>query len=168
MNQPILTIPDPLLRKKAQPVEKITDEILRLVQDMKDTMYYEPGCGLAAPQIGVSLRVIVYDSPEDKLGFQVLINPRIVMAQGRQKGPEGCLSVPEITADVVRAVVIRIQGLRIDGAEVTLDLKDFTARIIQHEIDHLDGILYIDRLAPAERSIVDKKLKKIISGVARL
>ena len=161
MIRPVLKIPNPILRKKAQPVVEITQDIHRLVGDMKDTMYHEPGVGLAAPQIGVSLRVIVYDSPENKEGFQVLINPQIKKAQGRQKGPEACLSIPDISGEVIRAADIEVEGLHLDGQRVSLALKDFTARIVQHETDHIDGILFIDRLSLADKMFVEKKLKKL-------
>ncbi len=149
------------MRKKAAPVEKIDAAILQLIEDMRETMYHEPGCGLAAPQIGVSLRVVVYDSPENKDGFQVLINPQIVRSEGQQKGPEACLSIPDISADVVRASSIRVEGLRPDGGKISLDLQDFTARILQHEIDHINGILFIDRVSLTDKSAIDKKLKKL-------
>ena len=161
MIKQVLKIPAPVLRKKSKPVLEITHEIRQLVQDMKDTMYYEPGCGLAAPQIGVSLRVIAYDSPEDNEGFRVLINPRVVKADGREKGVEACLSIPGVSGEVARATSIQGEGMRLDGEKVSLALTDFTARILQHEIDHCDGILYIDRLSMAERSVIEKKLKKI-------
>ena len=143
------------------PVSGIDDAIRQLVSDMKDTMYYEPGCGIAAPQIGVSLRVIAYDSPEDNEGFQVLINPRIVRADGQEKGLEACLSIPGVSGEVARATAIQVEGMRLGGERVSLALTNFTARILQHEIDHVDGILYIDRLSMAERALIDKKLKKL-------
>ena len=143
------------------PVAEITQDIHQLVQDMKDTMYHEPGVGLAAPQIGVSLRVIVYDSPENKDGFQVLINPRIVRAQGQQKGPEACLSIPDISGEVIRASHIDAEGLRLDGQQVSITLTNFTARIVQHEVDHINGILFIDRLSPSDKILVQKKIKKL-------
>ena len=161
MIRPVVKIPDPILRKKAQPVAKIDEAILRLVEDMKDTMYKEPGVGLAAPQIGVSLRVIVWDSPENKEGFQSLINPKIVKTEGQEKGLEGCLSIPDMSGEVVRYTSIQVEGIRPNGANVSLALTDFTARILQHEVDHIDGILYIDRLSPADRALVQKKLKKL-------
>ncbi len=161
MIRPIAKIPDAILRKKAKPVAQITDEIRALVEDMRDTMYDEPGCGIAAPQIGVSLRVIAWDSPENEDGFQVLVNPRIVKAEGSQKGSEGCLSVPGVTGNVVRATAIQVEGMGMDGGRVSLSLTDFTARILQHETDHVNGLLYIDRMSLAERSLVEKRLKKL-------
>ncbi len=149
------------MRRKAAPVAGITPEIVALVGDMKDTMYHEPGVGLAAPQIGVSLRVVVYDSPENDEGFQVLVNPCILKAEGQQKGSEACLSVPDISGEVVRADSIEVEGLRLDGQKVLLKLSHFTARIVQHEVDHLNGILFIDRLSPADKMLVGKKLKKL-------
>ncbi len=161
MIRPIAKIPDPILRKKGKPGAQIPDEIHALVADMKDTMYDEPGCGIAAPQIGVSLRVIAWDSPENEDGFQVLVNPSIVKKEGSQKGPEGCLSVPGVTGEVVRATAIQVEGMDMDGQRVSLSLTDFTARILQHETDHVDGLLYIDRMSLAERSLLEKKLKKL-------
>ena len=168
MVKPVVKIPNPILRRKTQPVGEITAEIRRLVQDMKDTMYAEPGVGLAAPQIGVSLRVIVWDSPENKDGFQVLLNPRIVKSEGRVKGPEGCLSIPEVSGEVVRAASVQVDGMTLEGKKVSLAFEDFTSRILQHEIDHVDGILYIDRLSAAERSVLEKKIKKLSKGAPAL
>ena len=146
MIRPLIKIPNPILRKKAQPVGEISRDIHRLVQDMKDTMYHEPGVGLAAPQIGVSLRVIVYDSPENEEGFQVLINPEIIQSEGQQKGPEACLSIPDIRADVIRALNIQVQGMRLDGTKVWLNLSEFTARIVQHEVDHINRLFYMNQM----------------------
>lgn len=161
MIRPVLKIPNPILRQKAKPVTQITDEIRRLVDDMRDTMYDEPGVGLAAPQIGVSLRVIVYDNPENEEGFQILINPEIIKSEGQQKGPEACLSIPDISGEVTRALDIQVEGMRLDGKKVSLSLSEFTARIVQHEIDHINGILFIDRVSLADRFSIEKKLRKL-------
>ena len=168
MKRPVLKIPNPVLRQKAKPVAAITDDVRRLVEDMRETMYEEPGVGLAAPQIGVSLRVIVYDSPENEEGFQVLINPEIVQSEGQQKGPEACLSIPDIRADVTRALNIKVEGMRLDGKKVSLNLSEFTARIVQHEVDHINGILFIDRVSLADRVPIEKQLRKLSKSVPNL
>jgi peptide deformylase len=168
MIRPIVKIPNPILRQKAKPVTEVSDEIRQLLRDMEETMYDEPGVGLAAPQVGVSLQAIVYDSPEDKEGCRWLLNPIIKRSEGQNIYPEGCLSIPNITADVERATMITVEGMLVSGEKVSLDLTDFTARILQHEIDHLNGILFIDRVGPAERSLIQKKLKKYSASAPRL
>ena len=168
MKRPVLKIPNPVLRQKAKPVAAITDDVRLLVEDMMETMYDEPGVGLAAPQIGVSLRVIVYDSPENEEGFQVLINPEIVQSEGQQKGPEACLSIPDIRADVTRALNIKVEGMHLDGKKVSLHLSEFTARIIQHEVDHINGVLFIDRVSLADRFPIEKQLRKLSQSTPKL
>lgn len=138
----IVEIGDPILREKAQTVKKITSNIHKLLDNMADTMYQAEGVGLAAPQIGISKRVIVVDAGE---GLIELINPSIVYEEGEQVGPEGCLSVPGVSREVRRAFKVRAEGLNRDGKPVEVVGEGMTARALQHEIDHLDGILFIDR-----------------------
>lgn len=138
----VVTMPDPVLRQKAQAVEKITPGVLRVLDNMRDTMYAADGVGLAAPQIGISKRIIVVD-PGDQL-FE-MINPVIVFKEGEQLGREGCLSVPEIVGWVNRAQKIRVQGMNRDGENIEIEAIDMLARVFQHEIDHLDGILFPDK-----------------------
>lgn len=139
---------DHVLREKAQPVNEITSSIIKLLDNMRDTMYDARGVGLAAPQIGVLKRVIVVDTGE---GLIELINPEIVEARGEEVDTEGCLSLPDILGDVPRATRVRVKGLNRHGKELEYKASGFQARALQHEIDHLDGILFIDRAVRIRR-----------------
>ena len=132
----------PVLRVQAKPVKNITPNVIKLLQNMADTMYAAPGVGLAAPQIGVSKRVVVIDVGD---GLLELINPEIVSRDGSELDSEGCLSVPGITLKVKRATKVRVKALNREGKRVEIVGEDMLARALQHEIDHLDGILFIDR-----------------------
>ncbi|MFZ5632923.1 MAG: peptide deformylase [Bacillota bacterium] len=133
---------DDILREKAREVPKITPNIIKLLDNMRDTMYANKGVGLAAPQIGVSKRVIVVDAGE---GLYELINPVITETRGEVTDAEGCLSVPGLVGDVRRAEVVRVKGLSRDGREIEIRAEGYAARAFQHEIDHLEGILFIDK-----------------------
>ena len=148
MIRTILTYPDPFLATRAAPVAKVGDSVRTLVRDLFETMYAASGVGLAATQIGVGKRVIVIDiSPvEEEAAPLALVNPEIVESQGCVQGPEGCLSVPGVEGEVARAETILVQGMDGKGSPLTLRAQGLLARAIQHEIDHLDGILFIDRL----------------------
>ncbi|HBO70512.1 MAG TPA: peptide deformylase [Deltaproteobacteria bacterium] len=148
MIRTILTYPDPFLATRAAPVSKVGDSVRTLVRDLFETMYAASGVGLAATQIGVGKRVIVIDiSPvEEEAAPLALVNPEIVESQGCVQGPEGCLSVPGVEGEVARAETILVQGMDGKGSPLTLRAQGLLARAIQHEIDHLDGILFIDRL----------------------
>ncbi|KYH32534.1 peptide deformylase [Neomoorella mulderi] len=139
----ILIHPDPILREKSQPVKKITPNIWKLLDNLADTMYDAPGVGLAAPQIGVLKRVIVVDVGE---GLIELVNPEIIAARGKDVGPEGCLSVPGAQGEVPRAAVVTVRGLDRHGREREIKAEGLLARALQHEIDHLDGVLFIDKV----------------------
>ncbi|MGQ9512386.1 peptide deformylase [Thermodesulfitimonas sp.] len=138
----IVEIGDPVLREKAQPVTKITPALLRLLDDMTETMYAYHGVGLAAPQVGVSKRVIVVDAGK---GLYQLINPEIIAVAGSETDREGCLSIPGVWGEVTRAAAVTVRGLSRSGETVEIEAEGFFARALQHEIDHLDGILFIDR-----------------------
>jgi peptide deformylase len=138
----IVEIGDPVLREKAQPVAKITPALLRLLDDMTETMYAYHGVGLAAPQVGVSKRVIVVDAGK---GLYQLINPEIIAVSGSETDREGCLSIPGVWGEVTRAAAVTVRGLSRSGETVEIEAEGFFARALQHEIDHLDGILFIDR-----------------------
>jgi peptide deformylase len=149
---------DPVLRQVAQPVAEITPDVKALVADMIETMWREVGVGLAAPQVGVSLRIFVMD--DGKRGARVVINPVLAERSGTAKEEEGCLSVPGVFADVERSHRLRVSGLDADGQPVELDVQGLQAKIVQHEIDHLDGMLFIDRLPPVMRDRIKKKIQK--------
>lgn len=139
----IVKDPDPVLREIAKPVPKITPNIIKLLNDMAETMYDAPGIGLAAPQVGISKRVIVMDVG-DEHGLIELVNPVIVEKTGEQIGPEGCLSIVGLSGDVRRWESITVTGLNRDGKEVTIIGTGLLARCMQHEIDHLNGVLFTD------------------------
>lgn len=156
----ISTYPSEVLRKVAEPVREITPDLLALVRDMMDTMYTSDGVGLAAPQVGVSKRIIIA-SPEAKPGTEkVYLNPEIVSQEGEELGLEGCLSLPGIAGEVKRAKKIVFKALNLQGKSVTVKAEDFFARIIQHEVDHLNGKLFIDRVAFSERYELLQSLNK--------
>lgn len=141
----IVKYPDPILKKKAKPVTKFHARLHKLLDDMAETMYDADGVGLAAPQVGVLKRVIVIDTrEEDGPGLIEMINPEIVEYSGTQIGPEGCLSIPDLNGEVRRHKKIRVKGLDRHGNEVEMEAEDFLARVFQHEIDHLNGILFTD------------------------
>ena len=144
---------DSILRKVSRVVDKIDDRIITLLDDMKETMYEAEGAGLAAPQIGVLRRVIIIDVGE---GLIELINPEIVSEEGSQCHEEGCLSLPGITGEVVRPNIVKIKGLNRKGEEIVLEGKELLARAFCHEVDHLDGILFIDKIKKDE-DIIEKE-----------
>ncbi|MGD8235367.1 MAG: peptide deformylase [Chromatiales bacterium] len=156
----ILHFPDPRLRNVARPVEEVDDEIRQLVDDMFETMYDAPGIGLAAIQINVAKRVIVVDVSEDKSEPLCLINPEILEKEGEETMDEGCLSVPEIYEPVTRAEKIRVRALDREGKSYEMDVDGLLAVCIQHEIDHLDGKLFVDYLSNLKRQRIRKKLEK--------
>lgn len=139
----IVKEPDPVLREIAKPVASVTPNIRKLLDDMAETMYDAPGVGLAAPQIGILKRVIVMDVG-DEHGLIELINPEIIEKDGEQFGPEGCLSIPGLTGDVRRANQVKVKGLNRDGEEIVIEGTELLARCIQHEVDHLNGVLFTD------------------------
>ena len=149
---------EPVLREKALPLKEITPEMLNLMKDMTETMYADSGVGLAAPQVGVSKRIIVIDGEEG--GLIVLINPVIVQSEGEVVEEEGCLSIPGIYSQVKRSSKVTVKALNENGDSIEITKEGLTARALQHEIDHLDGILFIDRIGRMERQILLNKLKK--------
>jgi peptide deformylase len=154
----IRVYPDKVLRKKAAAVKRVGDEERRLAANMIDTMRSANGIGLAAPQVGISRRIIVVDDLENSKSAITLINPVIVRKKGRSSFCEGCLSVPEVTSDIVRPEFIVAEALNLDGDKIKIDTGGLLARVIQHETDHLDGILFIDRIGLLKRRKVLKKL----------
>ena len=156
----ILHFPDPRLRKKAMPIKVVTDDIRQLADDMLETMYDAPGIGLAANQINIQKRIIVMDVSEDKLSPLVFINPEIVNKEGEREYEEGCLSVPEAYELVTRADTVRVKALNREGEAFELDADELLATCIQHEIDHLDGKLFIDYISNLKRQRIKKRLEK--------
>lgn len=156
----ILHFPDPRLRNLARPVEEVDDDIRQLVDDMFETMYDAPGIGLAAIQINVAKRVIVVDVSEDRSEPLCFINPEILEKEGEESMDEGCLSVPEIYETVTRAEKIRVRALDREGDSFEMDADGLLAVCIQHEIDHLDGKLFVDYLSNLKRQRIRKKLEK--------
>lgn len=163
----ILQFPDPRLRKKAVPVDTVDDGIRTLIDDMFETMYAAPGIGLAATQVNVQKRIIAIDISEERNQPLALINPRIQERRGEQEMDEGCLSVPGFFEPVRRAEQIRISALNRDGEPFELDAEGLLAVCIQHEIDHLDGKLFVDYLSSIKRDRIRKKLEKQIRMEAR-
>jgi peptide deformylase len=152
---------DPVLRVKGAPVTSIDAEVRRLIADMFETMYAEEGVGLAAPQVGISQRVIVIDPREDEVKPFALVNPVILeMAEETDRGEEGCLSLPGLKEMVERSLRVVVEGLDAHGQPQRLEAAGLLARILQHEVDHIDGILFIDRLSPLKRRMLLKKWEK--------
>jgi len=149
---------DPVLRQVATPVREITAEIKRIIADMTETMWHQVGIGLAAPQVGLSYRILVMD--DGKGGAQTLINPEIESRSGTIREEEGCLSVPGVFGVVERSKTITVRAMDADGKPVSMEATGLKARIVQHELDHLDGVLFIDRLPPVTRDRIKKKIQK--------
>ena len=162
MIRTILTYPNPELKKKSAPVTIINDSVRELARDMVETMYDAPGVGLAAPQIGVLQRVIVIDvSDKDEAdGLIIAINPVIVHAEGETYEEEGCLSVPKYAANVRRHSRLVVKGLDLDGNEQTWRAEGLLAIAFQHEIDHLEGVLFVDHLSPLKRDLFQRKMRR--------
>jgi peptide deformylase len=163
----ILTMGHPTLTKKAAPVDKIDPELVQLARDMVETMHRAPGIGLAAPQVSISKRLITIDLSVGEKGDEliVLVNPELVRQEGEVVCEEGCLSVPDIREKVARPYRVLVKGLNLDGKGVEIEGEDLMARVLCHEIDHLDGKLFTDRLSPLKKSLLRKKLKKKTSDV---
>lgn len=163
MIYPIVKFPDPILQQPAEPVTVFDAELRKLVDDMFTSMYDAQGIGLAAPQIGISKRLTVIDlsfqkKPEDKI---VLINPEVIEIKGKQVEEEGCLSLPEIRDRVVRAAEVKVRAQDAEGKPFEVEGTELLARAIQHEIDHLDGILFIFRLSRLKRDLQLRKIRKL-------
>jgi len=162
---PILVLGDKRLREKAEPVAEIGEAECRLIDDMVETMHDAPGVGLAATQVGVAKRIIVVDTSagEEEGQVHVLVNPEISCPEGEQLGQEGCLSVPEEFADVKRPMKLRVTAQDREGNPVELDADDLLARVICHEVDHLDGILFVDHLSSLKRSLIARRIRKHVA-----
>lgn len=156
----ILRYPDSRLRNQAQPVAQVDTETKQLIADMFETMYAAPGIGLAATQVNSTKRLLVMDISEERNDPLCLINPEIVFQEGEEKEEEGCLSVPGVSEPVKRATHIQVKALDRDGNPIELDLEGLPAVCVQHEIDHLEGKLFIDYLSSLKRTRIRKKLEK--------
>ena len=172
MKYPVTVYGDPLLRKKAKPVDKDYEGLKEIIENMWETMYYSDGVGLAAPQVGLSIRIFIVDAssgadeePELEGFKKVFINPEIIETSGEEWiMNEGCLSLPEIREDVERPDVVRIKYFDENFEKHEEEYKGFAGRIIQHEYDHLDGILFIDYLSPLKKRLLKSKLNSIARG----
>jgi len=158
----IIKVGHPTLSQKALPVENITPKIVELARNMVETMHKAPGIGLAAPQVDVGLRLITVDlsvgeKPEE---LMIMINPEVVEMEGELVGEEGCLSVPGIYENISRPARIKVHGYDLDGREINLEAENLLARVFCHEIDHLEGKLFIDHLSPLKRHLIRNRLKK--------
>ena len=167
MLRPILIHPDPRLKKVAEPVAKIDDEVRALARDMLETMYHAPGIGLAAPQIGVNARLLVMDcarrEDEDASARPIaMVNPEVVWSSEEEREhEEGCLSIPEVYASVTRPEAVTVRWRDLDGNEAEATMRGIWATCVQHEIDHLNGKLFIDYLGPMRRQMITSKMKKL-------
>ena len=159
----IYQYPEPVLRKETETVTSFDDTLSQLAADMGETMYDAPGIGLAAPQIGRSLKLIVLDTTKESDGekeFMAMVNPKIIDHEGKQIDEEGCLSVPELTANVNRYKKITVSFQDLEGKQQEVTTEDRFAVVLQHEIDHLNGILFLDHLSTLKRGLYKKKVKK--------
>jgi len=163
MIRPILRYGDDVLHQTARPVGDLTTEVDQLINDMIETMYAAPGIGLAAPQVGIPLRIFVVDLSvgRDADGLMVMINPSFVERDGMQLEEEGCLSVPEFNATVVRPARVIVKGLDRTGTEYQREGSGLLARAFQHEMDHLDGTLFVDRLRGIKRDMILRRIRKL-------
>jgi peptide deformylase len=163
--RPIRIYPDPVLRVKCRAVAEIDESIQKLVADMVETMHAAPGIGLAAPQVGIDLRVAVVDLSvgEDAEQSYVFINPEIVERRGQETDVEGCLSLPGITDKVERPTHVRVRALDLQGQPFEIEADDWLARAICHELDHLDGVLFVDHLRGLRRERARRQLKKLVA-----
>lgn len=164
MIRPILKFGAPELQRECEPVETFDGKLRDLARDLLETMYAAPGIGLAAPQVGINLRLLVVDisAGEEKGNQIVLVNPEILETEGTQKGEEGCLSIPGFTAMVDRPQRIRIAGQDTRGHRFEVEAQDLLARALCHEVDHLDGVLYLDRISFFKRDLIKRKIRKLI------
>lgn len=164
--RPIVLYPDPVLLRPTEPVEEVDDEVRQLVRDMTETMYDALGIGLAANQVGVSLRVCVVDPTggEEPDSLKAFINPEIRSIEGSQLGEEGCLSFPDITLDIDRPLRVTLDALDTEGRPFTLDAEGFLARVILHECEHLDGHVFLRNVSPLKRELVKRQIQKRIKA----
>jgi peptide deformylase len=154
----VLRFPNPVLRKKCEKVETVDEEIKKIARDMAETMYAENGIGLAAPQVGISKRIFVVDVDEELI---TVINPEISVSGEKEIMEEGCLCLPKVSVEIERLSNAQVKGLDIEGKEILIEAGDLLARALQHETDHLNGMLIIDHLSKVKRDMVVKKFMKL-------
>jgi peptide deformylase len=166
MVREILKYGAPELVQESGPIEMVDEQLRELAQDMLETMYDAPGDGLAAPQVGINRRLIVVDvtSGEEQGRSMVLVNPELVESNGVQKGEEGCLSIPGFTAVVQRPMNVKVKAMDLDGNTIEVDAEDLEARVLCHEIDHLDGVLYLDRISRLKKDLIKRKIRKLVKA----
>ncbi len=163
MSYQIRVMGDPVLRQEAKSIDDIDGRIVRMVDDMVPAMYQAEGIGLAAPQVGIQKRLFVYDIGE---GPQTLVNPEIIEADGEWVFEEGCLSVPGLSFEIIRPKEVHLVGRDLDGNEVSIEADELLARLFQHELDHLDGVLLLDHLEREERKLALRRWREIQSAIA--
>ena len=164
MIRPIVLWGDPVLEHSSEPVTNITEEEVKLVKDMIETMYKAPGVGLAAPQVGVAKRIMVTDPSggEHKDHVLTVLNPEVVATDGEQYEEEGCLSIPGFSATVVRPRKVVLRGIDLNGKEIVLEGSDLVARAFCHELDHLNGMFFLDHLSFLKRDMIKRRIKRLI------
>lgn len=157
----LVTYPAPVLRRQASAVKNVDGELVKATDEMFEVMYENSGIGLAGPQVGLSKQILVIDVRQDERPTYVLINPRVIKREGEAEAEEGCLSLPDIFGDVKRAEHVQVRYVDRDGEEKVLEAEGLLARAIQHEIDHLNGVLFIDRLGETRRRILEQQLRAL-------
>ncbi len=162
MKLEIVKYPEPSLKEACTRVEELTPELKETIDNMVETMYEDDGVGLAAPQVGLQKRLIVIDpsGPKERTALQVIINPEIVASEGKVDSEEACLSCPSFNCVIKRSEKVTVTGTDLEGNEIKIEADDFLAIVLQHEIDHLDGTLIVDRVGRLKRAMYDKKIKK--------
>jgi len=156
---------DPILRKSAQAVSRVGDGDIKLMGNMLETMYVNEGIGLAASQIGIDKQIVVLDVGQ---GAQKIINPQILRKEGKAREKEGCLSLPEVSIELERADCVTVQGINEEGKEIKIEAEGLLSRVLQHEIDHLKGVLIVDYASPTQKITVNKQLKDLVKQSRRL
>jgi peptide deformylase len=161
---PIVKYPDSILKRRCEPISSFDGYLHKLAESMVETMYAAPGVGLAAPQVGELVRLIVVDPKAGEESAQplILVNPEVLWEEGKQRGEEGCLSIPGLTSVVERPFHIRVKAQTLEGEPLEVEGTELLARILHHEIDHLDGTLFIDRLSPLQREVLKRKIRKLM------
>ncbi|BBM85115.1 peptide deformylase [Candidatus Uabimicrobium amorphum] len=157
----VVLYPDPILKKRTEPINEVTEDIVELSQEMIKTMHRANGVGLAGPQVGISKQIIIVNPTAEEGNETIYLNPKILKRKGKEIGEEGCLSFPGVYGNVQRSTWIQVKATLISGEEVTFEAEDFEARVLQHEIDHLLGVLFINKIQPVEQIAIKTQLKEL-------